>query len=131
MSEPRMPRADAVPFTTQGAEQRWVGWHSAPLGRSGATIVEAEMVDWSGAVPASVETVVHVLLPGETPVSPPSLLMAWPGTHGFLIRRVPTDGRPRGRAPVPRASRSGRPFEFAFGKMQQDLESETISARLS
>ena len=60
-------KADAVPFISPVVGQRWLAWQAAALGRSGATVVEAEMGDWSGAVPSSKETVVHVLLPGAQP----------------------------------------------------------------
>ncbi len=58
----------AVPFLAGDVRERWRAWHAAPLGGSGATIVEAEMADWSGAVPSSLEAVVHVLVPGSPPI---------------------------------------------------------------
>ncbi|QRE77232.1 helix-turn-helix transcriptional regulator [Methylobacterium aquaticum] len=65
---PRMSRVGYVPYLNPAVAQRWRAWDRFALGRSGATVVEAEMTAWSGSVPGSLETVIHVLAPSHPPV---------------------------------------------------------------
>ncbi|MBV9078163.1 MAG: helix-turn-helix transcriptional regulator [Methylobacteriaceae bacterium] len=60
--------AQPVPFLNACVAKRWRAWEKTAIGRMGATIVEAEMDEWSGVVPPALETVVHVLLPGPRPI---------------------------------------------------------------
>ncbi|MGF3022455.1 helix-turn-helix domain-containing protein [Methylobacterium aquaticum] len=63
-----MSRAIHVPYLNPAVAQRWRAWERFALGRTGATVIEAEMSAWSGRVPGSLETVVHVLAPSHQPV---------------------------------------------------------------